>query len=295
MDYLLEQLIDNCKNYQVICNLLFELVQTKENMIKMREILYEGRCGDFYFSSRISSHDNPFREAQRRIDMAYLLIKNPETFDVIVNEKVDLFHGTGANALPSILKYGLNSGLESEKNGIDIVTGETWSRFAGKQRDFVSFTDVLDIAYYYSEISNKENGLSFEVIVGTTVEAAERTGIVTVFSEVPEVGIRNKLPIDCIKVVCVPSDKIEFVQCLVNNDNLKVVALDTVGDRFYYIDFYSMSVNIDYDKFNKVKESLNSSKNSYCFKLEDIRRLMIERFLSLKKGFKEELFCGRKR
>ena len=300
LGYSIEQIMSECSNYQSICNLFFELVKDVDK-IKLKEILYEGKFNEFYLNSQISSNDNPFREAQRRVEMAYLFIKNPETFDVLVSEKVNLFHGTNANALPSILKYGLNSGLESERQGINVSTGEQWSRIGGKQRNFVSFTDVLDVAYYYSSIKPSDSDFDFEVVIGTTVDDARKVGTTNVFSDTPEIGIKNKLSIDNIKIIGVPSDKVNFVRNLVSNSLVKIVAIDCIRERFFYMDDFTNKVNIYYDDFNKLKESLSSHKRSKFFKLDELKKMMIKRFLLKFKKIKnkgldkEEMVSGKSR
>jgi hypothetical protein len=92
-------------------------------------------------------------EGQRRLSMAYLFVKNPSTFNTLAENKVNLFHGTNSTALPTILEYGLGSIDSSEKRGLDVQTGEQWSRINGK-RSFVSLTDVLGIAEGYSTLKN---------------------------------------------------------------------------------------------------------------------------------------------
>lgn len=286
-DYSIEQIMDDCYNYQTICNLFMELVRDADKS-KLEEILYQGKYNNFKFNTKLSNVNNPFREAQRRIDMAYLFIKNPETFDILVNERVNLFHGTSAKALPSILKYGVTSGLKSENLGIEVSSGEVWSRIGGKQRNFVSFTDVLDVAYYYSAIGIENEDLSFEVMIGTTIDDAMKNGITRVFSDTPEVAIKNKLALDSIRVIGVPSERVEFVKKLIPNDSIKVVAIDSVINKFYYIDENSNSVDINYDEFNRVKESVSKPKKNVFFKLEDIRKMMIERILLRVKSFKNK-------
>jgi len=51
--------------------------------------------------------NNPHLERKKRVAFAYLLATNPETFEMIDKNNINLFHGTNANALPNILKYGL--------------------------------------------------------------------------------------------------------------------------------------------------------------------------------------------
>jgi len=276
-DYSLKQIFENAKNYQEVCNLFFQLVTNDDIKEKLESILYKGGYKEFGISSKITNRDNPFIEMKRRISMAYLLIRNPETFDILVQNKINLFHGTNANALPSILKYGLNSLYDSEAQGIYVSTGEKWSRIIGKSRDFISFTDVLDLAEDYSTLTSDKgkNNLSFEVVIGTTVDDVKRAGKCVVQSEVPEVGVRNKLPIESIRMIGVPSEKVEFVKKIVNNDEIKVLALDGIREKFYYIDDFVCNISIIDNLFNKLQNDLRKSSGGVFFKLEEIKRVMI--------------------
>ena len=65
-------------------------------------------------------------EFYRRTKLLEVAVKNPNAFEQITKNNINLFHGTNINALPSILKYGLLSKmlhiktilmLLQEKNG----------------------------------------------------------------------------------------------------------------------------------------------------------------------------------
>ena len=103
-DFTLDQMFERCKNYQDVCNIFFELAKDSERKEQLESILYTGGYKDFGCSSKISNKDNPGIELRRRLSMAYLLIRNPKSFDYFVENQINLFHGTNANALPSILK-----------------------------------------------------------------------------------------------------------------------------------------------------------------------------------------------
>ena len=277
--YSLEQIFDSYRKYKEICDLFFDLVTDEDIKSKLVDILYQGRYKSFVFYSGIVNRDNPRIEARRRISMAYLFLKNPDTFDFFVQNKINLFHGTNANALPSILKYGLNSVYESEKNGICVSTGEKITRMFGI-RDFVSFTDVLDIANNYSMLSPESGhkNLSFEVIIGTTVDDVYETGRIYVPSSVVEVGVENKLPLENIKVIGVPSSKVNFVKKLVGDKGIEVFPIDGIRDRFFFI--HNNGIEIYYDLYNDLKNNLRNPLKSKVFKLEDMKKIMVECLLS---------------
>ena len=95
-------------SYRKLCEEFLNLAPNAEIKSKLESILFKGGYKDFCVSSKIA-RDNIDFEVNKRLDLASLLITNPETFDVLVENNINLFHGTNANALPSILKYGLNT------------------------------------------------------------------------------------------------------------------------------------------------------------------------------------------
>lgn len=180
--------------------------------------------------------DNPTIEASKRINMAYLLLKNPNMVQAIQEKGAYFFHGTNANALPNILKYGLNSVDRSTENNIQVNTGEKWSRINGK-RKFLSLTDSLKTALPYTtlgpENQNPENSLlNFGVIVGTSLENMQGLTTIDVISDMPEVGISGNLPVNNIKFLAVPEDKVEFVKKLVGTKDIEVISMN-MRDKFF--------------------------------------------------------------
>lgn len=77
--------------------------------------------------------NNPSIESRKRLNMAYLALNNPDMIETLQKSKTCFFHGTNANALPSILKYGIYSVDKSNENNIPVTTGEKWSRIDGKE------------------------------------------------------------------------------------------------------------------------------------------------------------------
>lgn len=269
----LEQIQNDMNGYRKLCNMFLGLAKDEETKSKLEEILYSGGYQDYSLSSGLSSKDNPMIEGKRRIAMAYLLVRNKETFDYFVKNNINIFHGTNANALPTILKYGLTSIDESKKEGIDVVTGERWSRRDGG-RSFVSLTDVVDIAEGYSAIkpsSNSDNDLSFEVIIGTNKDEVINNGMCRVHSDVPEIGLRERLPKESIKSISVPSSKVDIVKKMVGEQDIDVLPIDDIEDKFYYIDEYGC-VSIFGEKYNDLKNNINT-RTDKVFGKEEINDL----------------------
>ena len=278
MHFTLEQITGSIDQYNKLCNIFLSLAKDNETKTILENVLYEGRVNDFYFGSNISNKDNPIIEGQRRLAMAYLAVRNPETFNYFVNNKINLFHGTNANALPSILKYGLNSAEESHRLGIEVTTGE-----GGKRRNFVSLTDSLNIAVDYTSFGaqNPKEELSFGIILGTTVPDALEARRITVHSDIPEVGIKNGLPLDNIKVLCVPSDKMDFVSKLTAGSGIKLLPMDDkINERFYFID-EAGDVFIDEEKLEEFKNNVRASDmKGKKFSTDDYNKLASTRLIS---------------
>ncbi len=180
--------------------------------------------------------NNPILEAKKRLNMAYLLSTNPKMIETIQKSSGHFFHGTNANAIPSILKYGINSIDTSIENNIDVFTGEEWSRINGK-RNFISLTDCLDVAIRYANIEPNDNNftnslLNFGVIIGASFEDMNGLKVSGVNSDISEIGVIGNLPVNHIKFLAVPDDKVEFVKKMVGQKNIEVVSMD-MKDKFF--------------------------------------------------------------
>ena len=167
------------KNY-VVC--FFELAINDSQKEKLQSILYEGGYKDYSLNSGVCSIDNPYLEMQRRVSMAYLIIKNEDTFDEIVFNHINLFHGTNSKALLGIVEKGLVSTRNMENEGIPVLTGERYNRTEySRNLDFISLTDVYDVAEDYSETEEKD---VFNVIIGTNVESISNLKRLVISSEI---------------------------------------------------------------------------------------------------------------
>ncbi len=265
-----------------VVNTFLNLAKDKEIKDKIYRIFYYGGYGNYKLSTdNISHKDNISIDFQRRISMAYLLLTNPDTFDIFAQNNINLFHGTNGNALPGILKYGLTSEKVSGENKINVMTGE-FSTKVGGVRSFVSMTNVFSIAEDYSQLTPNgkyDEKLSFPVIIGTS-EDKIMGKTCSVHSDVPEVGIRDMLPKESISLIGVPSDKIKMVKRLVGNNNIKVVSIDGLDEKFYYFDDWTGFVNIIPEKLEEFKSGKVSSKKK--FSIEEIRQFVMDRFSKMK-------------
>lgn len=230
-------------SYKEIAEKMLTLATTEEMKDKLKGILFEGGFGDFSVNLESAEHiplhkDSPDYESERRLQYAYFLIQNPEAFESIVKNNTILFHGTRVDALPSILKYGMNSLHKSVSEGIDVTTAEEWSRIPGKDRRFISFTDSLGLAMRYtaSDKSNENDKQdSFGIMIGIAPDALKDLRGTSVHSDLSEIGIMDHVPLQYIKVLTVPKEKVEFVRKLVGELDIEVVGAE-MDSKFYFMD-----------------------------------------------------------
>jgi hypothetical protein len=254
--------------YKIICECFLNLAKDEQTKKLLENVLFTGVVGDCCFSTEMVNKDNPAIERIRRIAMANLLINSPETFEFFVSNNINIFHGTNANALPGILKYGLNSVNESVKKGQPVLTGEEWTRISGK-RSFVSFSDIFEIALYYSSSTKGSSELSFNVIICTSSDEMEKARRQPVYSDIPEIGVENNFPLESIKCICVPDDKVEFVRKMVNNDNIRVLGIKP-NRRFYHI--YDWVIEVLPDKYKEYEDNLMETKSAR-FSTEEVAKI----------------------
>ena len=277
--YALEDVM-SYKNTDELYNIFFSLVKGEEATEDLKEILYEGKYHGLIFSTDKTNPNNPGIELERRVSMAYLYIRDNKTFKELMKEEITLYHGTNANALPSILKYGINSVDESKKQGIQVTTGEKSTRPTGT-REFISLTDVLAVAEGYSTLTpeEKEPTLDFGVVFGIPTEGIRNLPRpMFLQTSVPELGILGNIPKERIKVILTEPSNVDFVRKIVKDSNIKVYPARDFQERFYYIDEGSYTIFIDYDKLETLKTA--QEQEARRIKEEEIKNLAETRLLS---------------
>ena len=244
-------------NYQKLCTQILDMIKDKKIREKCSKILYEGGYDSFSVNSGMTKND-PFIEREKRAQFAYLLASNPKMFEIMAKNNVNLFHGTNANALPQILQYGMKSGEALSKMGLTVSTGEEWSRkWAGKQRNFISFTDELSTAMYYSSIqpsSDKTSISSFGVLIGISSDDAKKMETTYIQgTNLIETGIVDSVPLEKIRIIAVPKNQVKFVRKLINDDRIAVTSVDA-NCEFY--NFIGKLANVEYNRerlFEEIK------------------------------------------
>lgn len=236
-------LILSDERYRERCEKLLERANDDEIKRKMSGILYNGGFDDFSVNSQMGEKDNPDKEKERRLWTSYLLATNPQAFSMIEQNNAILFHGTNANALPSILIHGIQSVADAQENNLSVVTGEVNHKNAIRRR-FISFTNSLSTALNYTSLAPSKDcdtELSFGVLIGIDPEDVKKLNYTTeIASDVSEIGILDTVSPEYIKFLGVPEDKVEFVQKLVGDRNIQVTAMD-MPDRFLQLrDLYAL-------------------------------------------------------
>lgn len=259
MDYAYED-VKKWFNDNVITS-FYDFAQDDNMKTELDKILKEGKIGNNGLGAHFLRKDNPRIEAQRRISMAYLLVNDRDAYEYLKEHHINIFHGTNANALVGIAKYGLQSVDKIIESKREVRSGETWSRIKGK-RSFISVTDVFDIAWNYMQIDPK----SFSAIICTSDEKMVEDNIITcpVSSDVSEIGIRDELPLGTIKCVLVPKDKVDYVKVLFSDTNIQVLGLSNIDTRYFWFDdFMGCQFNAgEYEKYkaNRLEKQEEISK-----------------------------------
>ena len=254
MDYAYED-VKKWFNDNVITS-FYDFAQDDNMKTELDKILKEGKIGNNGLGAHFSRKDNPRIEAQRRTSMAYLLVNDRDTYEYLKENHINIFHGTNANALVGIAKYGLRSAKEILEANEKILSGEVLGMLENGNddlkkasiRDFISVTDVLDIAWNYMQINPK----SFSAIICTSDEkmVEDNIKICPVVSDFPEIGIRDELPLETIKCVLVPKDKVDYVKVLFSDTDIQVLGLSNIDTRYFR---FFMGCQFNAEEYEKYK------------------------------------------
>ena len=228
--YSIRDLLD-IESYRNLLSQYLELAPTSQSQEVLSEILFNGGYGDYSFDSNYNTQvrDNSNIEFARRLSMATLYLTNPTTFLTLAKNGINTFHGTNSINLESIIENGLQSGVDIENSGQEVITGEKSTRTNG-QRKYVSFTNIFELAYSYAKTSDTNN---FGIIVCTTNDNINNSQITNVGSDLSEVGVLGTLSSDKIKAILVPSDKVDSVKEMVGDKNILVLPMDGYDLRIF--------------------------------------------------------------
>ena len=74
---------------------------------------------------------------------------------------------------------------------------------------------------------------SFPLIIGISTNDLKNMRTCRVFSEVPEVGIRDSVPLEYIKFIGVPKENLKYTKRLAKKTGIPVLAVDNILERPY--------------------------------------------------------------
>jgi hypothetical protein len=161
-----------------------------------------------------------------------------------------------------------------------------------QKRIFVSLTDLISTSEYYALIGSKNGNeeFNFPVVIGTSLADIETRRCI-ILSDVLEVGVKDNLPLENIRMIMVPSDKLLFVRKIVG-DKICVMPLDDIDNKFFYINaFYGIEVNEE--RLEEFKRQMIREKK--VFRRKEIKEMVLTRPLrSMKESLDriKEMFLG---
>ena len=278
------------KKYKRLFECFSELAETDVQKDAIHQIMETGEYNGFKLNSMLSNkNDNENIEINRRIVFADMVLHDENLFLYLANNSLNVFHGTGIDALETILSKGLISSSELTENGIQLKTGEEYrkSNILGindDKRGFVSLTDEFDIAattyagFPYeeqSEFAKQQFGKDLSnddipIIIcfnGNDIKQKYNDSLITVKSDVTEIGLSSSINPSDIKCIITSYDKMEYVKSIASKYGIDVLGYDNnnryekrlINDKEGK--FYSSNMEVDEKEFEKLKEKLKAKKD----------------------------------
>lgn len=258
-----------------------ELAETDVQKDAIEQIMKTGEYNGFQLNSMLSTRNEDKKvEIRRRIDFVEMILHDEKLFFYLVNNGINVFHGTNIAALQTILSKGIMPSYELNQNEIQLKTGEEiakYNRFLlqEEKRCFVSLTDVLDIATFYSKISyniNQTGGKNIPLVIcfnGNEIKQKYFKSIMFCSSDFAEIPITSSINPSNIKCIITPYNKIEYVKSIVSKYGVDVLGYDS-NDNFKKTfigetkegKFYDHTMEVDEQEFERTKERLKARKNN---------------------------------
>lgn len=278
------------KKYKRLFECFSELAETDVQKDAIHQIMETGEYNGFKLNSMLSNkNDNENIEINRRIVFADMVLHDENLFLYLANNSLNVFHGTRIDALETILSKGLISSSELTENGIQLKTGEEYrkSNILGindDKRGFVSLTDEFDIAattyagFPYeeqSEFAKQQFGKDLSnddipIIIcfnGNDIKQKYNDSLITVKSDVTEIGLSSSINPSDIKCIITSYDKMEYVKSIASKYGIDVLGYDNNNryEKRFINDkegkFYSSNMEVDEKEFEKLKEKLKAKKD----------------------------------
>ena len=278
------------KKYKRLFECFSELAETDVQKDAIHQIMETGEYNGFKLNSMLSNkNDNENIEINRRIVFADMVLHDENLFLYLANNSLNVFHGTGIDALETILSKGLISSSELTENGIQLKTGEEYKKsnilgINDDKRGFVSLTDEFDIAattyagFPYeeqSEFAKQQFGKDLSnddipIIIcfnGNDIKQKYNDSLITVKSDVTEIGLSSSINPSDIKCIITSYDKMEYVKSIASKYGIDVLGYDNNNryEKRFINDkegkFYSSNMEVDEKEFEKLKEKLKAKKD----------------------------------
>lgn len=277
------------KKFERLSECFVELAGTDIQKDAIEQIMKTGEYNGFKLNSMLSNKKNDENiEMKRRIDFAEIVLHDEKLFFYLVNNGLNVFHGTKIDALETILSKGLISSSELNEYGIQLKTGEeeAMNRALGQQgqkRNFISLTDHFDTAAtkyagfpfdesieYSKELFGKDITSDKDIPImicfnGKEIEQKYSESLITINSDVAEIGVNTSIDQSDIKCIITSHDKIEYVKSIASKYGIDVLGYnnnDKYEKRFYDKEgkFYSPSMEIDEQEFKRTKDKLKTAR-----------------------------------
>ena len=270
--------------YKRLTECFIELAKTDVQKDAIKQIMETGEYNGLKLNSMLSNKkDDEKVERRKRIDCAEMILHDENLFFYLVNNGINVFHGTKIGALQTILNKGLMSSTQLNENGIQLNSGEENMKknifgLQDEKRTFVSLTDDLSVANHYSNMGGNPNQISnrnIPIIIcfnGNEIKQKYFNSSVYVSSDFAEIPITSSINPSDIKCVITSYDKIEYVKSMVSQYGVDVLGYDSKNNfKKQFIDdtkegkFYNVinnTVEVDEQEFERTKERLKAKKIS---------------------------------
>lgn len=275
--------------YKRLTECFIELAETNIQKEAIEQIMKNGEYNGFKLNSMLSNkkYDENI-ERERRIAFAEMALHNENLFLYLVNNGINIFHGTEVGALQTILSNGLMSSTQLSENGFHLSTGEENNKnnilgLQDEKRTFVSLTDNFDIAatkyaqfpfdesieyskeLFGKDIRSDENIPILICFNGNDIKQKYSESLVNVKSDLTEIGINSSISPSDIKCIITSYDKIEYVKSIASQYGISVLGYDNndkYEKRFYDKEgkFYSSNMEVDEQEFERTKERIKERK-----------------------------------
>lgn len=268
--------------YKRLTECFIELAENEIQKDAIKQIMETGEYNGFKLNSMLSTKkDDEKVERRKRIDCAEMILHYENLFFYLVNNGINVFHGTKIGALETILNKGLMSSTQLNENEIQLNSGEENMKknifgLQDEKRTFVSLTDDLSVATQYSNMGGNQNQISEQnipIIIcfnGNEIKEKYFKSFVYVSSDFAEIPITSSINPSDIKCVITSYDKIEYVKSVVSQYGVDVLGFDSnnnfkkqfIGDtkesKFYNI--INNTVEVDEKEFERTKERLQAKR-----------------------------------